>query len=626
MTLKELKLTSRFRSLPAGFRIEFNRPALSPDSRKVQPLCLVGSNGSGKSNLLQVLANIFYYLETFAISGSRNALIAPTESESQLGFVIHYLMPVVASTHLSYLDPRGERMYEEEVTRMRGTELRGVIITKEVQKDPVFEFYYGDPMSRKIFGMNDTEKCMFGRLLPNRVVGYSSGSNEILSNPFVKMDFYYLEELRRKTAEISNPTIPQNNPEQQNSEKHALTVNRLFYLDYHSNAMMVIANFLMKRVSVAGEKTELDIINSIVNVQDLISFRIRLRFYVRNQIPLSELLKTVGETLTAKEKLKALILMRPISIPSELEETVLALVNCSTTVNVIPIPTNQEEEASYELDYVVDEEMKKAFRDHFKGDRGAIYLFEKLYLLNLLNIENYPDSLKESVKASSFSQNIYDMLPRLPAEERVFYVDDIRLRKNNGAEVGYRQLSDGEHQYLQVAGSLMLMDENATLFLLDEPETHFNPEWRSRLVQTLNQIHDRKKELESHADREQFELVQDILLTTHSPFILSDSEQENVYIFTRDGSNEVRWKKPEINTYGTSVNRLMETIFNKRETISAMSLAELNELKKNIVTLEDVQNAKEESRKLGESLEKVHLFNYLITRQKEIEMQNSGLK
>ena len=138
---------------------------------------------------------------------------------------------------------------------------------------------------------------------------------------------------------------------------------------------------------------------------------------------------------------------------------------------------------------------------------------------------------------ADFTDNIYDLLPKLPAEERIFYVDNIKLRKSGGNEVYYKQLSDGEHQYLQVAGSLMLMDENGSLFLMDEPETHFNPEWRSRLVSTLNEIRQRKKDLEKEADKQSFELVQDIVITTHSPFILSDSQPENIYIFKKKMGN-----------------------------------------------------------------------------------------
>ncbi|MBK6363984.1 MAG: hypothetical protein IPF52_10990 [Saprospiraceae bacterium] len=55
----------QFRSLPAGFKIEFH----SLDDKGIKamesfsPFCFAGLNGSGKSNVLEALAAIFYHLE-----------------------------------------------------------------------------------------------------------------------------------------------------------------------------------------------------------------------------------------------------------------------------------------------------------------------------------------------------------------------------------------------------------------------------------------------------------------------------------------------------------------------------------------------------------------------------------
>ncbi|MGD1844392.1 MAG: hypothetical protein ACFB10_03250 [Salibacteraceae bacterium] len=42
-------------------------------------------------------------------------------------------------------------------------------------------------------------------------------------------------------------------------------------------------------------------------------------------------------------------------------------------------------------------------------------------------------------------------------------------------------MSDGEHQFNQIIGTMMLLETPGCLLLLDEPDTHFNPKWRSRL-------------------------------------------------------------------------------------------------------------------------------------------------
>ena len=56
---KDLK--QPFRSLHPGFTIQFN-PNLK--SKDIEPIGLAGLNGSGKSNLLELISEIFYYLDS----------------------------------------------------------------------------------------------------------------------------------------------------------------------------------------------------------------------------------------------------------------------------------------------------------------------------------------------------------------------------------------------------------------------------------------------------------------------------------------------------------------------------------------------------------------------------------
>ena len=76
-----------------------------------------------------------------------------------------------------------------------------------------------------------------------------------------------------------------------------MTVNRLFYLDYHSNAMMILANYLASE-NFPGRRTELDIINDIVGVEELVSFRIAINYSVREETAIPML---VNKLLSAKQ-------------------------------------------------------------------------------------------------------------------------------------------------------------------------------------------------------------------------------------------------------------------------------------------------------------------------------------
>ncbi|QYS86155.1 AAA family ATPase [Flavobacterium oreochromis] len=65
MKLKSLKLHSPFRSLQSGFEIDFLNEYNSDKLWDFMPYCLVGRNGSGKSNILEVLAEIFITSNVF---------------------------------------------------------------------------------------------------------------------------------------------------------------------------------------------------------------------------------------------------------------------------------------------------------------------------------------------------------------------------------------------------------------------------------------------------------------------------------------------------------------------------------------------------------------------------------
>lgn len=81
MKLVSIEIGEKFRSLHAGFYVDFH--SLSEDSLndmpKFQPFCFVGLNGSGKSNVLEAIAAIFYHwkcvLRNFSQRVSKNIFV-----------------------------------------------------------------------------------------------------------------------------------------------------------------------------------------------------------------------------------------------------------------------------------------------------------------------------------------------------------------------------------------------------------------------------------------------------------------------------------------------------------------------------------------------------------------------
>lgn len=551
MKLKRVKLLSDFRGLNKDYEITFN-----PDTKKdssFEPICFVGLNGSGKSNLLEFIAEVFYYLETYQKADKKEL----EAFKNEFCFEIEYILPsntFKQSRNIwNQLIKQWEKSSEEPVLK----------IIKNKGEYPQVSAIFPD----KEISLVEKDYTKIASLLPARVIGYSSGWNELLSNPFIKIDFDYLEDF-------------------QNILESPLEMNRLFFMNYNSNNLITICNFLFDQKdfdssdfsSEEAKATDLgginlEILKKEIGIDDLKSFSINLKLRDSNN-----------------EELK---------LPPELNQAIEKLKRCATFCDEEKVKLKRTEYTEYRFFFWVNKATKEAFRDNFAS---PFILYRQLYFFNLLNLKLMSAELRKVIKSQGISANISEMLPKQEAEKLVFSVSDIVFTKS-AQKITYKQLSDGEHQLLQVIGTLLLMDTEGTLFILDEPETHLNPEWRSKFVNILN------KSIRDNARK------QEIIITSHSPFIISDCKRNRVFIFER-GKNPYN---PMINTFGTSVGILTEEIFGKKESISELSLQEIEKIRNlPLDTLEQIQQAKEASRIVGESAEKVLLFRELILRENEL--------
>lgn len=117
---------------------------------------------------------------------------------------------------------------------------------------------------------------------------------------------------------------------------------------------------------------------------------------------------------------------------------------------------------------------------------------------------------------------------------------------------------------------------------------------------------------------------QEIIITTHSPFVISDSMREDVYKFDKV-KGEVIYINPKIETYGASVSLLLQEIFDRRISISDLSNFDLDELReslKELKTPEAIKAKIEETKaklvSFGESIEKFDLYSLLRQIEKEL--------
>jgi predicted ATP-binding protein involved in virulence len=148
----------------------------------------------------------------------------------------------------------------------------------------------------------------------------------------------------------------------------------------------------------------------------------------------------------------------------------------------------------------------------------------------------------------------------------------------------------------------MLSSPNV-LFLLDEPESHFNPLWRvkfiSRILDLPTKDGDRRES--SKAPK------QECLLTTHSPFVPSDMHREKVFIFSKDEQGKIQVQNPNIKTFGATFDTIIEQCFNVRPPMSQVPLDKIEKLMQS----DDPEEIRAGMQQLGDSVEKAFLADRL---------------
>jgi len=204
---------------------------------------------------------------------------------------------------------------------------------------------------------------------------------------------------------------------------------------------------------------------------------------------------------------------------------------------------------------------------------------------------------------------VNETIPVLPSDERIMRFKFVKFAKSDVPEaVMLKDLSDGEHQFLHSLGLCLLFKNTNSLFLLDEPETHFNPDWRSKFITRL-------RDCFKHGDKD---VQREMLITTHTPFLISDSKPEQVLVFTK-ANGEVAVNRPGYNTLGASINKITLNTFGKKETIGGYAQQQMQALKNRFDQgrYADNDQAKqalidEIYQRLGDSVEKVLLIKTIL--------------
>lgn len=506
------------------------------DNNVFQPLCLVGTNGAGKSQFLQVIAEAFQAAFHACVGDEERA-----KGNEELQFEIEYLIcPVISSPPVPVRLSR------------RGDGKRRPQLKMEIKKSGEWiQCALDDKLTHE--------------LLPSRVIGYTSGDNETLSLPFLMSRSGYADAVGRQA--LNKDTIINRSP---------IPDTRLMLVDYGTHLEVLVANLLL------GSVEERKALLLDAKLSELHSFRCVIQLAHR------AISKVAARTSSVRQR-------KGVQLTEELEGYIDKLKCCSTCHSY------DEKNETYIFDFLVNDEVRKAFQSFWKTPLELYSSFHKLSMLNDLAIPRAARArLLRDIKTRRFASR----LPEPQDEDRVFRFEQVRFLPRIGTGVvDYVSLSDGEHQLAQILGTMCMASSANALFLLDEPESHFNPQWRVKFISRLMDLPTANGQ---RGGQNNISAHQDCLMTTHAPFVPSDMSRNNVLIFEK-GDGTVNIRRPRIETFGTTFDTILAECFGVSPPMSEVPRREIAELMEN----SNPQEVRAGIARLGDSVDKIFLMDHL---------------
>ena len=554
-------------------------------------IAFIGLNGSGKSQLLELIAECFAYLERLQRIDFKN--------KGHLGF--DFSLVYRMSGYVNAAPSARAEVFEEKLQIADGF------------TDPKFSVSVngGDVQPIDVEQADQSIKIGLEQLpLPN-VVGYSSGLNENLQRPFLKNANQLFKALKararyhkeKRALDLSY----ENNRNDSESAFNQFRKNKIDLLKRYQRNHPYLFNFevadyvedeieLPETVTQTSNLVYLDY-DSAQLVVSFIDFEYE-SFFVQDLAKKNSQYRLLYSTPTL------LILEFDFTQPyvsDEVVESVSSFIQLAGEENVEyqGRKTTSEEFEYYELDALkgtISLDLSQLADDSRLSTHCVLNpfrLFERLYKTQQLGLKNISAHDRYQLDRNYFFGTV-----KKPLKVKLaLAAKRLMLEGDNLTSVAFEELSDGESQLLQILAILKLYSQENTLFLLDEPETHLNPAWRTSFHKYVSDaLNAGNKGTKSQ-----------VFLSTHSPFMVSSLKCQNVYQFRRDDNGFIRMNMVQNETYGASFDVLIKELFGLRSLISQSVIDEIR------VQLEkgDEHAKKWIKKNLGLSAEKAYLIRKL---------------
>ena len=122
--------------------------------------------------------------------------------------------------------------------------------------------------------------------------------------------------------------------------------------------------------------------------------------------------------------------------------------------------------------------------------------------------------------------HLFDILESAGKLDIVYQIKGEIIKNGLSIAHDFKEFSEGEQQLLTVLGLILVTGRDDCLFLLDEPDTHLNPQWQRDYVRLLNEFNLNGNQ--SH-----------IIVATHSPLIVQAAEKTDILLYKRASEGEI---------------------------------------------------------------------------------------
>ncbi len=573
MKLLSLTIKGKYKGL-RDQHFDFNR-----SNGKV--VAFIGLNGSGKSQLLEVIAEAFAFLE--------RCQRRDFQVKTSLGFGFELIYQLSGATNHSAGSPG---MISGGPLAVAG----GILNPNfRVTLDSSSKY----PKAYVWRNRNWNEIAIEALELPF-VVGYSSGLNENLQRSFMKnaVQYFEIQRIRLKYRKEFFRKFDQDLPlkrEEVNTrylkkypyafsdtdkteiyqdnltplKESATPISKLIYLDYDSAGLMLACLAVFSSSEV---KSLLDEV--AYKYPTKISFEYDLR-------------KNIAE----EDAVRDIQLLLDIAGKHEFKS--------------IGKRTTDQQYEKYGIDYLAgvitldltNDKVISNLRERNYHD--PITLFRRLYKLQQLGVRNWQYQARRSLQKDNFLETVKKPLKtKLPLS-----IIELELSNGNDRYVQFDDLSDGEAQLIQILATTKIFSSERTLFLFDEPETHLNPSWRTYFHQHLSKAMTQKAEDVPSSQ---------VFLSTHSPFMMSSLQREDVLFFARNDDGQILMTPIQDQTYGASFEVLIKEHFGLKSLISQTVVEKVKQHLPEDENPESFAAARDWiETNLGDSMEKAYLLRKL---------------